>query len=526
MVYPNIWDSLNYYIGKIPDLLFAFIVLLIGWLIAKSIEKAVLKGLNKTKLDDLVYPEGTERKYSSAKIISKVIYYLLLVFVFILFFNILNLSTITSPLVGMLASVMDAIPSILKAALVLLFAWIIASTLSFLIKKGGKKLRVHETLSKWKLTETVKDPNAAVEQVANIVFYLVLLIFLPAVLDALNLQGIAGPFSSMLDSLLAFLPKLIAAALILLVGWFIAKIVRNIVTNFLAAIGTEKLTAKLGLSRLFEGTSLSAVIGTIVYVLILIPTVISALEQLDITGISAPAIAMLTHVMTILPNIAAAIFFVLIGIWLGKWVKDLIASVLMRMGLDSYFNRIFVNKSAVSISQIFGTVANILIVVLFTVQALNILNLNFLVALATGVVAYLPHVLAALVIIGVGLWLAALVKKLLLSLLQGPHASFLAIIAQVAIISTSIFMALDQLGIASSIVNAAFILLLGGLALAFGLAFGLGGKDFASKYLQKLDRKFEETNINKQANTKDVVDEAIGKTNQGSDRKDLDNPLK
>ncbi|PMY00916.1 hypothetical protein C1Y18_35000, partial [Pseudomonas sp. MPR-R5A] len=90
------------------------------------------------------------------------------------------------------------------------------------------------------------------------------------VLDALNLQGIAGPFSSMLDSLLAFLPKLIAAALILLVGWFIAKIVRNIVTNFLAAIGTEKLTAKLGLSRLFEGTSLSAVIGTIVYVLILI----------------------------------------------------------------------------------------------------------------------------------------------------------------------------------------------------------------------------------------------------------------
>ena len=58
-------------------------------------------------------------------------------------------------------------------------------------------------------------------------------------------------------------------------------------------------------------------------------------------------------------------------------------------------------------------------------------------------------------------------------------------------------MALDQLGVAHSIVNAAFILVLGGLALAFGLAFGLGGTEFARKYLRKLDNKLdEENNIN------------------------------
>lgn len=106
-------------------------------------------------------------------------------------------------------------------------------------------------------------------------------------------------------------------------------------------------------------------------------------------------------------------------------------------------------------------------------------------------------VLAAIVIIGVGLWLGYLVQKLLSSVLQGAHFKLLPVIAKYAIITISVFMALDQLGVASSIVNSAFILILGGLALAFGLAFGLGGKDFAKKRLDKLDTKIDQTSIQK-----------------------------
>ena len=57
-------------------------------------------------------------------------------------------------------------------------------------------------------------------------------------------------------------------------------------------------------------------------------------------------------------------------------------------------------------------------------------------------------------------------------------------------------MALDQLGVAHSIVNAAFILILGSLALGFVLAFGLGGKEFAAKYLGELDDKLDKENNN------------------------------
>lgn len=56
-------------------------------------------------------------------------------------------------------------------------------------------------------------------------------------------------------------------------------------------------------------------------------------------------------------------------------------------------------------------------------------------------------------------------------------------------------MALDQLGVADTIVNSAFIIVLGGFALAFGLSFGLGGKDFASRYLSKFERKIQNTEV-------------------------------
>ncbi|WP_102264898.1 mechanosensitive ion channel [Mesobacillus jeotgali] len=497
----NGWDSI---LGKLPNVLIALAVLLVGWLVAKLIEKAVYKGLQKTSLDNKLFSNVNNKKYSAEKIISKIVYILILVFVFIMFLNILDLYVLTEPLVGMFSTIAAAIPNILKAGLILLFAWLIASGLKFLIQKGGKTLGVHEKLSKYKLTDDNQQTTNAVDTVANIVFYLVLLMALPAVLSALNLQGVSEPFENMIEGILSFIPKLFAAALILLVGYFVAKIVRDILTNFLQSIGTEKLVQRFGLSRLFEGTSLSRVIGTIAFVLILIPTVIAALERLDVEGISEPAIAMLNDILTMIPNIVVAIILVMIGLWLGKWLKKFTTDLLRRIGFDSYFKGVSVGGAAkrpnsLSLSEIIGYIVQVIVVLLFVAEALNVVNLDFFVDLARGVIAYLPHVIAAIVILGVGLWLGGLAKKVLSSILQGDSSNVLATVAKYAIITIAVFMALDQLGVAPAIVNAAFILTLGGLALAFGLAFGLGGKNFASKYLAKFDEKIEKTSIDQEA---------------------------
>jgi sterol desaturase/sphingolipid hydroxylase (fatty acid hydroxylase superfamily) len=503
-LYNNFYNGWDGILGKLPNVLIALAVLLVGWLVAKLIEKAVYKGLQKTSLDNKLFSNMNNKKYSAEKILSKIVYILVLVFVFIMFLNILDLYILTEPLVGMISTITSAIPNILKAGLILLIAWLIASGLKFLIQKGGKTLGVHEKLSKYKLTDNNQQTTSVVDKVANIVFYLVLLMALPAVLAALNLRGVSEPFENMIQGILSFIPKLFAAALILLVGYFVAKIVRDILTNFLQSIGTEKLVERFGLSRLFEGTSLSRVIGTIAFVFILIPTVIAALERLDIEGISTPAIAMLNDILTMIPNIAVAILLVLIGMWLGKWLKRFTTDLLRRIGFDSYFKGMGVSATAkrsnsLSFSEIVGYIVQVFVVLLFVAEALNVIKLDFFVDLARGVIAYLPHVVAALVILGVGLWLGGLVKKVLGSVLQGESSNVLASVAKYAIITISVFMALDQLGVAPAIVNAAFILTLGGLALAFGLAFGLGGKNFASKYLAKFDEKIEKTSINQAA---------------------------
>jgi Conserved TM helix len=494
------------YLGKLPDLLLALLVLLIGWIIAKAIEKAVYGILKRIKIDDNLYfgSRTGERKWTSEKVISKIVYFILLVFVFIAFFNILDLNFIASPLVGMLSTMAAAIPNVLKAALILLFAWIVASVLKVLIEKLGMRPAVKSTMVRSKLAKDENDAHRYVYTAARIVFYLVLLVFLPGVLAALNIAGVSGPFTEMLQSFLAFIPKLFAAAIILLVGWFVAKIVRDIVTNFLKAIGTERVADRFGIGKLFQGTTVSSVIGTIVFVLIMIPVTISALDQLDIRGISEPAIHMLNQVLVMLPNIAVAIVLILAGIWVGRWVGALVASLLNRVGFNSLLRnmgigRMNVNKNPyeakgsayMNLSGLVGRVVQVIIVFLFVVEALEMVRLEFLVALATGVLAYVPHVLAAIVILGAGLYLGNLVKSILSNVLS-DNFQVLSNITKYAIIALSFFMALDQLKVADSIVNIAFMLILGGLALAFGLAFGLGGKDFAQKYLSKLDRKIEE----------------------------------
>ena len=495
----DMMDGWYIYTDQIPNLLLALLVLLIGWLIAKGIGKTVEAALKKTSLDNKLFSDFGKRKYSIEFIIGKIVYYTLLIVVWIIFFNILNLSLIAEPLVEMVSIITVAIPNLLKAALILLFAWVIAILLRLLFKKGAAMFHLERKLVKWKMINSEQEAANKVNSIAKAIFYFVFLLFLPGVLGALQMEGISEPFSNTLSMILAFIPKLFAAVLIVLIGWLIAKMVRDILTNFLKSTGTDNLGQRFGLIKNVEETSLSSMIGNIAFIFILIPTIITALEKLELKGIADPAIGMLQDVLTMIPNIAVAVILLLVGIWLGKWVERMVTQMLRRLRFDSVFNQIGIGsltpeQPKYTLSQIVGLLAKIVVVLLFTVEALQIVHLDFLVTLATGVIAYLPMLLAALIILGIGLYLGHLIERILQNIVKHNYSRTLATIAKYTIFVITVFMALDQLGVAHSIVNAAFILVLGGLMLAFGLAFGLGGKAFAAKYLGKLDNKLDKEN--------------------------------
>ncbi|MBH0159410.1 mechanosensitive ion channel [Fictibacillus sp. 26RED30] len=511
--YNGVTDSWMAYLGRLPDLLLAILVLLIGWLIASLVAKAVKKALHKTDFDNKVtrwmkpdihedqVEQTRTRKYSSEEVISKVVFWILMAVAVVMFLNMLSLPYVAQPISNALGVIAAAIPNLLKAALIAAVAWLIASGLSILVKKLGQNTRFERVLHRWKLTRDPRQSDMAVFSASKAVFYLTLLLFLPAVLSALGIDAISEPLEGMLTGLFAFLPKLLGAAIILFVGWLVAKIVKEILVNFLASIGTDRLASKLGAERALEKTSLSQIVGTIVYVLILIPVVISALETLDINGISGPAIGMLGQIMDMIPNIIVAILLAAVGLWLGRWVKQAVTTVLERMGFNGIFYKMGLGSlhktnQTFTISEIVGYAAQVVVVLLFTIEALQLVKLESLVNILIVILAYIPMVLTAVLILGIGFYAGDLVKRVVQSMFkQQTEGKLLGNIAKYTIITLAFFMALDQLGVAKTIVNAAFILILGGFTIAFGLAFGLGGREAAGRTLNKWSRKMEETTI-------------------------------
>lgn len=497
---------LDYYYWRgtlsfLPELLLALLVLLIGFFVAKFLENVTHRLLRKFQVNERL--GNTKSKWTVEKIISKVVFIIVLLLAFVLFFNILNLNTMATPFVSMYSGLTGAFLNILKAGLILLFAWILATLVKKVIIMSGNKLNLNKYVGKVGVDATPVNQVKWTDTAANVAYYLIFLLFIPAVLNALGINGLSGPFESMIASFFNFVPKLISAALVFVIGWFVAKLVRNLIEKFLQSAGADRLAERLKISTLFEGTSLSKVVGIIAFVLIMIPVSITSLELLDLKGISGPAIAMLRDILAMLPKIAVAIVLVLVGIVAARWVKHLVVSLLEKMGVDSIFGKMGFNANlgnTPSFAKLIGTVVQVVIVLLFVVEALQLLELDFMVVLATAIFAYLPSVIAAIIILAVGFWLANMVEKLVGSLMS--HASgtphFLRYVAKYAIIAFAFFMALDQLGIAASIINSAFILILGGVALAFGLAFGLGGREHASRYLSKVEKSLEDAEVTKE----------------------------
>jgi hypothetical protein len=504
----------------LPDLLIGLLILLVGFIIAKVIEGAVYKLLRKFRMNERL--GTTDSKWNIERIISKVVFWGIMLLALIMFFNVMNMSLIATPFVSIYSGLAGAILGILKAALILFIAWILALVVKKFILMAGNRLSLNKYFVKAGVSAEEANKSKWVESAANIAFYLILLLFMPAVLHALGLSGVSGPFEGLLQGFLNFIPKLVGAALIFAVGFIIAKIIRVILTKFLESIGTDRFANKLKVSSFLKGTSLSKLVGTIAFILIMIPVTISSLEALDLRGISEPAIGMLHDIVGMIPKIVIAVVLVLVGLLLAKWIRGVFVSLLENLGVNSLYGKMGVRSvkpSMPSLAEIIGAIVQIVVVLLFVVEALQVVNLHFMVTLATGVFAYLPMVLAAVVILAVGFGLANLAERFVGSVMRKPSGAphVLRYVAKYAILAFAFFMALSQLGIAPAIINAAFILILGGVALAFGLAFGLGGREHASRYLAEMENSLSGAEVSKakwekeKAEVKNEVEDVINK---------------
>ena len=118
--------------------------------------------------------------------------------------------------------------------------------------------------------------------VGDAAYYLVWLLFLPAILGALGLESLLVPVQGMIDQFLSLLPLLAAAAILLIVGWFVARIIQRIVTGFLASVGVDRFAERVGIAKYMGSMTVSYLLGLIVFIVVLIPIVTAALDALNL----------------------------------------------------------------------------------------------------------------------------------------------------------------------------------------------------------------------------------------------------
>ena len=199
-----------------------------------------------------------------------------------------------------------------------------------------------------------------------------------------------------------------------------------------------------------------------------------------------------------LPRIVVMLMLLVIGILVGWIVKALLLRVLRTLRLDAVSERaglaLALQRAGIkrSASQLVGLSAFWLIFLFFSFAGLNVLAVSAATDVVRLILQYLPHLLAALLVLLTG-WLLAnfLAQAALIAAVNAQFfgARFLAAAVRWGVLSLTLAMVLTQLGIAKEVVVAAFSIAFGGVVLALALAFGLGAKEHAKKFL---DRSLEE----------------------------------
>jgi hypothetical protein len=373
---------------------------------------------------------------------------------------------------------------LIGALLILLVAWLIATVARMLIRRVLRMSKFDERVSDQADVEAGKVSVS--DSLANGIFWLVFLLFLPAVLNTLGMQGLVEPVQGVVDQFLGAIPNIFAAAIIFVVGWFIARIVRQIVTNLLAATRLDTFGEQVGLGATEQ--PLSKIIGSIVYVLVLIPAVIAALNALQIEALSAPAVTMLTTVLNAIPAFFGALIVLAVAYFAGKLVAGLVSNLLAGIGFDKLPEllgfKVERKEGQRSLSEIVGVLVVVAVMLLAATEAADLLGLGIVATMVANFTTFAGQVLLAAVIIGIGLYLANLAKNVIVAA-GGESSTFTANLARIAILVFAAALALQQLGIASEIVNLAFGILLGTIGVAAALAFGLGSREIAGKQTEE-----------------------------------------
>ena len=208
-----------------------------------------------------------------------------------------------------------------------------------------------------------------------------------------------------------------------------------------------------------------------------------------------PVREMLTRIMAYLPVLLAALLILIVGWIVAKIIRTIVNGMLKAVRFDALAEKAGISEVLrkgnikTTAREVISGLVYWLVMIMVLIMVANALGLPKASDVLSSLFAYIPNVIAALLVLVVAMFLASFVSGIVLTVAGNaklPRPHLLAGISRWAIIMFAVTIALAQLGIAAFFVTTTFNIILGGIVLALALAFGLGGKDAAARYLEEL----------------------------------------
>jgi len=209
-----------------------------------------------------------------------------------------------------------------------------------------------------------------------------------------------------------------------------------------------------------------------------------------LTGLTAG----LTHFFGAIPNIIGALLLLAIGWFIAGVLGAIVVRLVRAIHIDTVADRVGANAflarsgAKLKVGDVLGEIVKWVVRLVFIEMAAEQLGMPQVSQVINSILAFVPNIIVAAIILGVGMFLGQIVGGLVrasASEAQIGSADTLATVASGAVVAFAIIAALNELNVAPVVVNTLYIGLVAAISLALGLAFGLGGRETAARYTER-----------------------------------------
>lgn len=372
-------------------------------------------------------------------------------------------------------NITDHLPNLLGALIVLIIGWLLAKGLQKLTSKLIGRIKLSDKVLK------EEDAKSTTSFVSKIVYYLIMIVVLLVVLEILQVSKVLGPLKNMLNEFLSFIPHLIGAILIAFIGYLLAKFISSLIT--IGGSFIDKMVDKTG----FKDTDkLVNIFQKIVFIVIFIPFLIQAFNALGLDAISKPANEILYNFTNMIGEIVIAALILIIFIWGGKYLASFLEDLFKSLGIDKAAEKIKIQNmigADQSLSKLIANLIYFFIVFFGVITAVDIIGLDKLSTILNEILGVTGQILFGLLILAIGNYVSLIIYN---TMKKSNKNNFIAGVVRAASLALFIAIALRTMGIANEIVELAFGLILGAIAVTVALSYGLGGRQAAGEHFKDI----------------------------------------